>query len=57
LAGLSRPDADLVEEIADVDAENSFELLDIVDGAVLDTMLRALDGRLNTDGEARPLTE
>ena len=55
MAGLSRPDADLVEEMADVDAENSFELLEIVDPpAVLDTMLSALDGRANTDGEARP---
>lgn len=55
-AGLSRPDADLVEEMADVDAENSLELLDIVEApAVLDTMLRALDGRVNTDGEARPV--
>lgn len=55
LAGFSRPEADLVEEIADVDAENSLELLEIVDPpAVLDTMLSALEGRLNNDGEARP---
>ena len=56
LAGFSRPEADLVDEMAEVDAENSFELLEIVDApAVLDTMLRALEGRLNNDGEARPL--
>lgn len=55
LAAFSRPEADRVDEMADVDAENSFELLDTVDApAVLETILRALEGRLNTDGEARP---
>ena len=54
-AGFSRPEADRVDEMADVDAENSFELLDTVEApAVLETMLRALEGRLNTDGDARP---
>lgn len=53
-AGFSRPEADLEDEMADVEAENSLELLEMVDGAVLDTMLRALEGRLNNDGEARP---
>lgn len=58
LAGFSRPEADLVDEMAEVDAENSFELLDTVEPpAVLDTMLSALEGRLNADGEARPLDE
>ena len=55
-AGFSRPAMDRVEEIAEVDAENSFELLDIVEPpAVLETMLIALDGRLKTEGEALPL--
>lgn len=57
-AGLSRPEDDLVDEMAEVEAENSFELLDTVEPpAVLDTMLSALAGRLNTDGESRPLDE
>ena len=57
LAGFSRPDADRPDEIADVDAENSLETVDTEDPpAELETMLSALAGRENTDGEIRPLT-
>lgn len=59
LAGLSRPEADFVDEIAEVDAENSYEAPETVEPpALLETMLNALDGRVKTDeGEPRPLED
>lgn len=55
-AGFSRPEADLDDEMADVDAENSWETVEMTEPpAELETMLKALDGRINTEGETRPV--
>lgn len=55
LAGFSRPEDDLVDEIAEVEAENSLETAETEEPpAELDTILRALAGRAKTEGEMRP---
>jgi hypothetical protein len=55
LAGLSRVGPDLLDDTADVDAvKPSMDAVDAFESpALLDTMLRALDGRM-TPGETRP---
>lgn len=56
LAGFSRPEFDRVDDMADVEAENSFETVDTDEPpAELETILRALAGRARIDGEMRPL--
>jgi hypothetical protein len=56
LAGFSRPEFERVEEMAEVEAENSLDTVETVDPpAELETMLSALAGREKTDGEMRPL--
>ena len=55
LAGFSRPEPDR-DEMADVEAENSWETPETELPAVLETMLNALAGRAKGDGETRPVT-
>jgi hypothetical protein len=56
LAGFSRPEPERVDEIAEVEAENSLDTVDTVEPpAELEIILSALAGRENTDGETRPL--
>lgn len=54
LAGFSRPEPDR-DEMAEVEAENSLDTPETDDPAAeLDSMLSALAGRANGDGETRP---
>lgn len=56
LAGFSRPDDDLVDDMAEVEAENSFETAETEEPpAELETILSALAGRAKIDGETRPV--
>lgn len=55
MAGFSRPEPER-EEIAEVEAENSFETVETEEPvAELDIILSALAGRAKRDGETRPL--